>query len=124
MSQTQAMLPPMSRSSTFSLIDGSEHSYYIKWGLKVEFPCFMGNDLQNWFYRCENFFDLAGTLEDAKVKIAIIHLDNVDLHWYQNQVKLKPTTVTIKWAKFVRLISTHFGLETFDDLMSELLNPK
>ena len=43
---------------------------------KMEFPKFSPEDVRAWILKCERFFELDGTPDDAKVKIASLHLDD------------------------------------------------
>lgn len=51
---------------------------------KVDFPKFDGKKLREWLYKCNQFFTLDGTAEDAKVRLASIHLEGVALQWHVN----------------------------------------
>lgn len=42
---------------------------------KVDFPCFDGNDLHRWLFRCEHYFEIDDILEDSKMKIIVIHIE-------------------------------------------------
>ena len=56
---------------------------------KVDFPHFNGDDLNGWLYRCQQFFEVDGTPEEAKVKLAAINLEGRALQWHQNWTKYK-----------------------------------
>ncbi|KAL0326170.1 UNVERIFIED_CONTAM: hypothetical protein Sradi_5186300 [Sesamum radiatum] len=42
---------------------------------QVEFLRFNGEDLRGWIYICEQFFDVDDTWFDAKVKLAVVHME-------------------------------------------------
>lgn len=51
---------------------------------RVEFPTFNGDDLEEyWVFRCERFFDLDRTPEEARANLASVHLEGEALEWHQ-----------------------------------------
>lgn len=44
-------------------------------------------DLKGWMYRCEQFFQIDGTGENAKVKLATVRLEGKALQWHQVYMK-------------------------------------
>nr|CAD1842592.1 unnamed protein product [Ananas comosus var. bracteatus] len=60
-------------------------SQFLSRFTKVEFPRFDGMNLKGWVYRCEQFFEIDGTEEGAKVKLATIHLEGKALQWHQDK---------------------------------------
>lgn len=42
---------------------------------KIEFPMFDDDDLEGRLFRCERFFQIDFTLENAKIKLASIHME-------------------------------------------------
>nr|CAD1821649.1 unnamed protein product [Ananas comosus var. bracteatus] len=87
---------------------------------KIEFPRFDGEDLKGWMYRCEQFFEIDGTAEDAKVKLAAIHLEGRALQWHQIFMKSRLTRSIPTWEEYVSALNTRFGSDLFDDPMAEL----
>ena len=49
---------------------------------KLECPCFDGYDFLRWYMKVEQFFKAVGTLEEEKVQIVMIHLDEKALQWH------------------------------------------
>nr|CAD1823577.1 unnamed protein product [Ananas comosus var. bracteatus] len=86
---------------------------------KVEFPRFNGMDLKGWVYRCEQFFEIDGTEEDAKVKLATIHLESRALQWHQVYMKSRLTHSPPTWEEYVFAVNTRFGVDLYDDPMAE-----
>nr|CAD1833858.1 unnamed protein product [Ananas comosus var. bracteatus] len=87
---------------------------------KLEFPRFNGEELKGWLYRCEQFFEIDGTPEDSKVKIAAIHLEGRALQWHQVFMKARLTRSRPTWEEYVMALNTRFGSELYDDPTSEL----
>ncbi|XP_020080220.1 uncharacterized protein LOC109703897 [Ananas comosus] len=87
---------------------------------KIEFPRFDGEDLKGWLYRCEQFFEIDGTAEDAKVKLATIHLEGRALQWHQIFMKSRLTRAIPSWEEYISTLSTRFRSDLFDDPMAEL----
>lgn len=56
----------------------------------MEFPKFHGEDVLGWVYKCDQLFEVDGTSELPKVKIASIHLDGKALLWHQALMKTFP----------------------------------
>lgn len=50
--------------------------------MKMEFPRFSRSDLVGWLMRCEEFFSLDNTLDDDKIRMASIHLDEKAWSWH------------------------------------------
>ena len=85
---------------------------------RIEFPKFDGTDLKSWLYRCNQFFEFDGVMEEGKVRLAAIHMEGKALLWHQNYVKAK-LNVMPTWEQYVHDITQRFG-ELFDDPMAEL----
>nr|CAD1839913.1 unnamed protein product [Ananas comosus var. bracteatus] len=77
-------------------------------------------DLKGWMYRCEQFFEIDGTEEDAKVKLATIHLEGRALQWHQVYMKSRLTRSPPTWEEYVSALNTRFGVDLYDDPMAEL----
>jgi len=54
---------------------------------KIDFPRFDGEDVQGWIYKCEQFFEVKGTNDNVKVRIASIQLNGKALLWHQSFIK-------------------------------------
>lgn len=76
--------------------------------------------MKGWLYKCDQFFDVDATLEDAKVRLASIYLEGRALQWYQVYMKGRLTKSTLIWEEYVQALSTRFGQELYDDPMAEL----
>ncbi|KAG6769145.1 hypothetical protein POTOM_024761 [Populus tomentosa] len=63
---------------------------------RVEFPTFNGDDLEEyWVFRCERFFDLDRTPEEARANLASVHLEG-------HQVFARAVCITRKIYQEVR----------------------
>lgn len=65
----------MEGGGTRSSQGGNPFNSYFSRFPKVEFPKFHGEDVLGWVYKGDQFFEVDGTSELSKVKIASIHLD-------------------------------------------------
>ncbi|XP_075076397.1 uncharacterized protein LOC142163045 [Nicotiana tabacum] len=87
---------------------------------QVEFPKFNGEGLKDWLYQCEQFFDVDGTPESSKVKLASCKVESRALQWHQYFMKHHVTREWPRWRKYVRCLYAIFGSELFDDPMGDL----
>lgn len=84
----------------------------------IEFPHFEGENLRNWVYKCDQFFEVDETPSHTKVKIASVHLDGKVLQWHQSYMKGRITRDPPSWEEYVRALS----ITNFDDPMAELVS--
>ena len=91
---------------------------------KVDFLHFNGDDLNGWLYRCQQFFEVDGTPEEAKVKLAAINLEGRALQWHQNWTKYKQGNTEVTWTLYVQALESRFGEHNNGDPMTELLKLK
>ncbi|GJS91875.1 hypothetical protein Tco_0774511 [Tanacetum coccineum] len=88
---------------------------------KVEFSKFYGEDVLGWIFKCDQFFLIDNTPDEAKVKIVSVHLFDKALLWHRQLIKSKGENVT--WTEYKEAITLRFGL-VFDDLITALKNAK
>ncbi|KAG8380288.1 hypothetical protein BUALT_Bualt06G0000100 [Buddleja alternifolia] len=88
----------------------------------IEFPRFNGEDLRDWIFRCEQFFEVDDTPSDSKVRLAAIHLEGKALQWHQVFMKARLTRDLSSWETYVRALNDRFGTQLYEDPMSELMN--
>ncbi|XP_020105551.1 uncharacterized protein LOC109722075 [Ananas comosus] len=117
---TGQILPSAGRSEGNS----SNRFHFTPRFTKIEFPRFDGEDLKGWLFRCEQFFEVDGTSEEAKVRLAAIHLEGKALQWHQIYMKSRLTRSQPTWEEYVVSLNTRFGADLFDDPMAELKNLK
>ncbi|OIT23482.1 hypothetical protein A4A49_57786, partial [Nicotiana attenuata] len=61
-----------------------EHQFpFRNYQVDVAISKFDGTGLKDWLYKCEQFFDVDGTPEDSKVKLASCKLEGRALQWHQ-----------------------------------------
>ena len=48
---------------------------------RLDFPKFDGEGLNEWLFKCDQFYDYDGTLEEHKVRIAALQLEGKALQW-------------------------------------------
>lgn len=90
--------------------------------VKLEFPRFSdGDDALAWVYRAEHYFDYFAIDDSHKVRMALFHMDNEALQWFQwrNCIKNYP-----KWEKFVQIFCKEFGPSGFEDFTEALVQLK
>lgn len=85
---------------------------------KIDFPKFGGDDLKSWLYRCRQFFEIDNINDEARVKLAAIHLEGRALLWHQHYMKNRGQVVP-SWEQYVKDITARFG-DLFDDPMADL----
>lgn len=42
---------------------------------RLDFPRVSGEDVASWLFQCEHYFDIHNTPEEARLKVATIHLE-------------------------------------------------
>lgn len=50
---------------------------------KIDFPKFFGDDPNGWVYKCERFFEYNSVDNNNKVRLAVLHLEDKAIQWYQ-----------------------------------------
>ena len=95
--------------------------YFATRQSKVGFPIFSGEDLTGWILRCDHFFAVDLTPEDAKVRLAIINLEGRALQWFHNWAKYQEVPTATPWPLFLQALEGRFGDHLLGDPMSELL---
>lgn len=91
---------------------------------KVEFPRFNGDDVNGWFYRCELFFEVNGTPEEEKVRMATIHLKGKALQWHQSFKKTRIRDLNISWELSSQVVTVRFGAMVYEDPLLAIMNLK
>ncbi|GJY94660.1 putative mitochondrial protein [Tanacetum coccineum] len=89
--------------------------------IKIEFPKFSGGDVNDWVYRCKQFFKVDGVANGRKVQLASIHMFDAALVWYQQYVKKYHDNTP--WEHFEVEVVKRFGV-LYDDPIVELKNLK
>ncbi|GKC06067.1 gypsy/ty3 retroelement polyprotein [Tanacetum coccineum] len=81
----------------------------------------VGNNVRDWAFKCDQFFSVYNTPEIEKVKIMFVHLDDKDLLWHRQFVKILGDNVG--WAMYKTAIIHRFRF-VFEDPMTALKNAK
>ena len=98
--------------------------YFATRQLKVGFPIFLGEDLAGWILRCDHFFTVDLTPEEAKVRLAVINFEGRALQWFQNWSKYQDLPMATPWPLFLQALEGRFGDHLLGDPMTELLSLK
>ncbi|KAK9062911.1 hypothetical protein SSX86_020101 [Deinandra increscens subsp. villosa] len=89
--------------------------------VKVEFPRFSGEDVEDWVCKCDHFFSIDDTPANFKVRYAVVHLDGKALKWHHNIMKLKNVPVAnVDWKEYASAITARFSTTMFEDAMGVL----
>ncbi|PIN02885.1 hypothetical protein CDL12_24600 [Handroanthus impetiginosus] len=88
----------------------------------MEFPKFSGEDLKCWLFVCEQFFDVARTPLNLRVKLTSIHLVGETLQWHQVFIKSRLTMTLPSWEEYIQVINKRFGGQMVTDPIIELMH--
>lgn len=88
---------------------GEEGSHYYKVHKpRRDFPCFDGEDVHKWLYKCNQYFDMEEIKETEKVRLASFYLDGMALYWHQNFSKSVRGRV-VTWEEYTEAVCGRFG---------------
>ncbi|WVZ04691.1 hypothetical protein V8G54_018037 [Vigna mungo] len=103
------------RESPFSDRDlGAEYRMAAK---KVELPSFDGSDPVGWITRAKTYFEVQGSTEEVKVRLAKLSMEGATIHWFN---LLQETEVGLLWTKLKRELIGRYGGRTSDNPFQEL----
>lgn len=88
---------------------------------KIDFPKFFGDNPSGWVYKCERFFEYNCVEDNNKVKLAILHLEDRALQWYQ---WFEKTHALVNWDLFKNGLISCFGSDVYEDVVGELTKLK
>ncbi|WVZ22625.1 hypothetical protein V8G54_001169 [Vigna mungo] len=92
------------RESPFSDMDsGAEYRMAAK---KVELPSFDGTDPMGWITRAETYFEVQGSTEEVKVRLAKLSMERATIHWFN---PLQEAEVGLSWTKLKRELIGRYG---------------
>ena len=103
----QRTIPTNQSSSTLSLLKL----------VKLEFPCFLGDDLARWVYKVNQYFGYYQTPIAKKILIASFHMELEALIWFQ---EAEEAGVFFDWESLVQALHVRFGSMAYDDPMKVL----
>ncbi|KAJ0491928.1 putative nucleotidyltransferase, Ribonuclease H [Helianthus annuus] len=90
---------------------------------RLDFPKFNGDEVEGWIIRCNHFFAVDKTPENAKVHYAVINLEGAALEWHQGFVDSQDREIEdIPWEEYSRSVITRFSQRLTEDAMEELKN--
>jgi len=98
-----------SSSKTGGLGGEGQQSYKIH-KPRRDFPCFDGEDVHKWLYKCNQYFDMEEIKGAEKVKLASFYLDGMALYWHQNFTQsLEDREAT--WEEYTEALCDRFGCQ-------------
>ncbi|WVZ26584.1 hypothetical protein V8G54_005128 [Vigna mungo] len=93
---------------------GAEYRMAAK---KVEFPSFNGTNPVGWITRAETYFEVQGSTEEVKVRLAKLSMEGAAIHWFN---LLQEAEVGLLWTKLKRELIGRYGGRTSDNPFEEL----
>lgn len=87
----------------------------------MDMPKLSKEYMMGWISKCNKFFDLDGILEEDKVVIVSLALDEASYQWFQGSKSSRDNGLT--WDYFVEAIKVRFG-SLYDNPMEELVKLK
>jgi len=94
-----------------------QHSYRVHKPRRY-FPCFDGEDVHKWLYKCNQYFDMKEIKEIEKVKLASFYLDGMALYWHQNFTRSTRGRVAT-WEEYTEALCGRFSGQ--QDHLKELM---
>ncbi|MCI11643.1 hypothetical protein A2U01_0032745, partial [Trifolium medium] len=79
--------------------------------VKLDFPRFDGNDVLNWIFKAEQFFDYHNTPDEDRLMISSVHLDHDVVPWFQMNQRSHPFR---SWQEFTRALEMDFGPSAYE----------
>ncbi|XP_074301263.1 uncharacterized protein LOC141632631 [Silene latifolia] len=89
----------------------------------IKFPTFDGTDVEDWLFKCTQFFSITDVDNVAKVTYTTMHLEAKALAWHQAFTKNRKKLEPLGWEEYMDAIKARFG-NAYEDPMSELLDLK
>ncbi|KAJ9553796.1 hypothetical protein OSB04_017841 [Centaurea solstitialis] len=90
---------------------------------KLEFPSFDGEAFKDWYYKCNQFFELDNTPENMKIRLVSIHLKGRALQWHQGFMS-EMEGKTLDWEKYLAELRDQFVEGIVSKPLIELRNLK
>ncbi|PNY16937.1 retrotransposon-related protein [Trifolium pratense] len=90
-------------------------------GKKVKLPLFEGEDPVAWITRAEIYFDVQGTLDDMRVKLARLSMEGSTIHWFN---LLMETEDDLSWEKLKKALIARYGGRRLENPFEELATLK
>ena len=77
-----------------------------------DLPTFDGENVDDWLFRLEEYFDLSGTPSDQRVKIASFSMIGPAYSWYKWMIRNHHTE---DWTVFMEAVQRRFGTDLYDN---------
>lgn len=84
---------------------------------KVELPSFDGDDLMGWVTRAETYFEVQGTSEEVKIRLAKLSMEGATIHWFN---LLRETDDDLTWLKLKQDLIERYGGRQSDNPFEEM----
>ncbi|XP_020206869.1 uncharacterized protein LOC109791920 [Cajanus cajan] len=104
--------PPFSTVST-NISDpppGPKPPYHVR-NVKVDFPRFDGENVLQWLFKAEQFFEFYGTPDEHRLSIAALHFEKDVIPWFQMITRTQPFQ---NWKQFAKALELEFGPSPYD----------
>ena len=88
------------------------HSRGLLCYFRVDLPAFNGDNVNDWLFPMEEYFDLASTPLEKRVKVASLHMVGSAYSWYKWLVRNEYTN---DWLVFADVIQKRFGTTSFEN---------
>ncbi|KAI4321267.1 hypothetical protein MLD38_034666 [Melastoma candidum] len=89
---------------------------------RIDFPEFDGDNLEDWLYKCQRYFELEHIPENKKVQLASLYLCGPALQWHFSFVKNRRSDKSLDWGEYAGALNNRFGKEVFEDPMGKMKN--
>ena len=85
--------------------------------LKVDVPCFNGQNVHNWVYTIEIFFSMHAIFSGLRLQVVAFHLEDEAASWYQ---WMDHNGSLVTWDKFLVDIQERFRSSIYDDPLGRI----
>lgn len=86
--------------------------------MKLEAPRFVRSNPCGWAFKIQEYFDFHATVDENRLKIVALHLDEETLKWYK---WMKAKNLFTIWSDFLKKMKKRFGPFQFEDFQSRLI---
>ncbi|GMI89777.1 hypothetical protein HRI_002647000 [Hibiscus trionum] len=91
------------------------------WAYKLLCPKFDGSDFKGWLCKLEQYFEAERTLESAKVRMVMLHLEGKALQWHHFATKNISELNQLTWNQYLTKMKERFAPGGFEDPFSDLV---
>nr|KYP32147.1 hypothetical protein KK1_047233 [Cajanus cajan] len=99
--------------STHSTPHSTSHSHTARIStkdFKIDLPKFDGTEVDDWIFCLEEYFDVANTPVEHRIKVASFHMIGPAYAWYKWMVR---NNYTQDWTVFVDALQKRFGTDLY-----------